>query len=501
MCCMNGALDLAAVDDIFAEFWASSPAPSLAFGVVAEGELVHFGGSGGLTVGGPTPTPDSVFRIASMTKSFTAAALLALRDEGRLSLDDPASRFVPALGAPRGPTSDSHPITLRDLATMSTGLPNDDAWADRQLPMPPADFDALLSRGLSFVSAPRTSFEYSNLGYAILGRAIAGAAGDDYASCVTRRLLQPLRMTASVFEMHSIARRDLAVGHQRDRTSGKAESRDSWLEIPFAGHGEFAAIGGLYCSITDLARWVGELADAFPPRSDGEAGHPLCRASRREMQQVHRVAAPDGDSAMTGDVSAHSPLLSSGYGMGLAVSHDPTRGLLVGHPGGLPGFGAAMRWHPATGIGVVAVANATYAPVDRPVIAALDALLDAQPREPEASLWPQTLAARDDVLRLLEDWDDALAQRVFAANVDMDAPLEERRAEVARMRAQLGGLSLDPSASLESSSPAQLAWWMVGPRGRMRVAISLTPESPPAVQTLELTPYLADEVRSAGEHR
>jgi CubicO group peptidase (beta-lactamase class C family) len=124
---MTGTLDLAAVDDVFAKFWASSPAPGLAYGVVAGGKLVHFGGLGGLTVGGPAPTPDSVFPIASMTRSSTAAALLALRDEGLLRLDDPAASYVPVLAALRGPTSDSRPITLRDLATMSAGFPTDDA--------------------------------------------------------------------------------------------------------------------------------------------------------------------------------------------------------------------------------------------------------------------------------------------------------------------------------------------------------------------------------------
>ena len=77
-------------------------------------------------------------------------------------------------------------------------------------------------------------------------------------------------------------------------------------------------------------------------------------------------------------------------------------------------------------------------------------------------LWPRTLEAHGDVLRLLRDWDDALAERLFADNVAMDTPLEQRRAEVAQIRERLGDLSLDASAPLESSSPAQLAWWMSG---------------------------------------
>jgi hypothetical protein len=197
------------------------------------------------------------------------------------------------------------------------------------------------------------------------------------------------------------------------------------------------------------------------------------------MQQVHRVmptAPEDGGN-----------LLSGGYGMGLVVFHDPARGLLVGHPGGLPGFGSAMRWHPASGIGVVALANSTYASVEAPVMDALDALVPPAARAHAGDLWPETLKARDNVVRLLREWDDELAGRLFAANVDQDEPLERRRAEAARIRKRLGDLRLDATTPAESSSPAQLTWWMKGPGGRLRVAISLTPESPPAVQTLEMT--------------
>jgi CubicO group peptidase (beta-lactamase class C family) len=475
---MSATLDFGAVDDAFAGFAASSPAPGHAYGVVRGGEIVHFHGSGRLADGGPTPTVDSVFRIASLTKSFTAAALLCLRDEGRLGLDDPVSRYVPALATLQRPTADSRPVTLRDLATMSSGLPDDDAWADRRLQLSPAGFDALLARGLSFASSPGTSYAYSNLGYAILGRAIARAAGRDFAEFVTERLLLPLGIESSVWEAERAPRRRLAAGHRRRRVGDGVTGPPGWAEIPFAGHGEFAAMGGLYSSVADLARWMGGLADAFPARDADGAGHPLSRASRREMQQVHRLTPAAGGPQ----------LCPGGYGLGLEVTDDHTRGVVVGHPGGLPGFGASMRWHPATGLGVVALANATYAPVDAAVVAALDALVDAQPQEAELRLWPQTEQAYHDVLRLLEDWDDALAERLFADNVHLDLPLERRRAQVIKIRERLGGLRLDTSAPLESSSPAQLTWWMAGPRGRVRVAISLNPESPPAVQTLELTP-------------
>src|SRR5207237_1085641 len=87
---------------------------------------------------------DTVFRIASMTKSFTAMSILKLRDEGKLSLDDLAERYVPEMKALAYPTSDSPRITIRHLLSHAEGFPEDNPWGDRQL----ADSDEQLSQML-----------------------------------------------------------------------------------------------------------------------------------------------------------------------------------------------------------------------------------------------------------------------------------------------------------------------------------------------------------------
>ena len=509
---MSAPHDFAAVDELFAAFHEASSQPALAYGVVADGRLVHSGGLGELTVGGAPPTADSVFRIASMTKSFTAACLLGLRDEGALRLDDPVHRWVPELADLRGPTADSPTITVRDLLTMSAGLPTDDAWGDRQLPLSRAGFDALLHAGFSFAWAPGAAFEYSNLSYAILGRVIAAAAGVDYRRAVETRVLRPLQLDATVFDPGAVHAADLAAGYHR-RDSG-------WTSVPFAAHGEFAAMGGLFSSVRDLARWTGEFTDAFPPRDDAPGDHVLSRATRREMQQVHRVepsvvappgvaaggsgsadGAPPGDAdappgdadAPPGDAGA-APPPPGGYGFGLFVEHDPTLGLVVSHPGGLPGFGSAMRWHPDSGLAVVVLANATYAPVSELAARALNVLLGTPVARHPVAPWPATEKARAQVVSLLEHWDDALARAIFAPNVEQDEPLERRRAQVERLREQCGGLYPDPDRPLRVESPAAVAWSMRGTRGRVRVEMTLTPQRPPAIQTLELTLVSADDV-------
>ena len=468
--------DFSAIDELFAAFHAKSTQPGLAYGVVADGQLVHSGGFGELTLGGSSPTADSVFRIASMTKSFTAACLLGLRDEGGLSLDDPVHRWVPELAGLRGPTGDSPTITLRDLLTMSAGLPTDDAWGDRLLPLSPSGFDEILRRGFSFAWAPGTRFEYSNLSYAILGRVIAAATGLDYRDAVESRILRPLRLDSTVFEADEVQGAELASGHR--------DLDGTWLELPFAAYGEFAAMGGLFSSVRDVTRWVSEFTDAFPPRDDVEDRHILSRATRREMQNVHSTAPP---ASSFPDADGAPLALVGDYGFGLFVEHDPRFGPIVGHPGGLPGFGSAMRWHLDSGLGVVVVANATYAPAPKMAARALDAILASSRVPADIAPWPETEAARANVLRLLEYWDSELAARIFAVNVDMDESLARRRTEIERLCEQLGGLRLDPDGGLQVESPASVAWFMRGERGRAKVKIGLTPERPPAIQTFELT--------------
>ena len=118
-----------AIDEHFAHVAARDHVPGIAFALVAGSEVVHADGVGVLRAGRPErPGPDTVSRICSMTKSFVAAAVLALRDEGRLALDDPVARHVPELASLRPPTADSVQLTIRSLLTMSSGLPDDDAW-------------------------------------------------------------------------------------------------------------------------------------------------------------------------------------------------------------------------------------------------------------------------------------------------------------------------------------------------------------------------------------
>ena len=178
-----------------------------------------------------------------------------------------------------------------------------------------------------------------------------------------------------------------------------------------------------------------------------------------------------------------------GYGFGLFVRSDMELGHVVGHSGGYPGFGSHMRWHPASGIGVIALGNRTYFPDD-------DAggrgarRAGARGAAPIRTSATAAIATRGRASRgraPARGWDDDLAARLFAFNVDLDEPLDRRRAAIERIAERFGALTADADAGTESDAPVHLVWWMRGEHGgRVRVEIQMHPERPSRVQSLDL---------------
>ena len=171
-------IDRDPLDELVAARAAEHHCPTVAWGVVRDGRLALSGGVG--------PVDEhSVYRIASMTKSFSAAATLMLRDDGVLRLDDPVATYDASLDALRSPTSDAPALTIRDLLTMSSGLVTDDPWADRHLDLTDDEFDRIVAGGCAFAEPTGSSYEYSNFGFAVLGRVVRRAAGRAIQDVIT----------------------------------------------------------------------------------------------------------------------------------------------------------------------------------------------------------------------------------------------------------------------------------------------------------------------------
>ena len=461
-------VDFAHVDALAAGYHRRGGQPGLAYGIVAGGELVHAAGLGERHIGGPPPDAGTVFRIASMTKSFTAAAILTLRDDGVLRLDDLAEDYVPELRDWPPVSPDAARISIRHLLTMTAGFPTDDPWGDRQQGLPLQDFAHFLSKGVSFNCAPGTRFEYSNLGYAILGRVITAVTGMAYPDFVRHRLLRPLGMTRTGYEVEEFEVPRQAAG-SGGVARGYRRSPGGWSELAFDPAGAFAPMGGVFSCVRDLTRWVAGFAAAFPPGQDDDT-HPVRRASRREMQLPQVLTGWAIASSFPGDGASSSPAT---YGFGLFVDEHPALGRIVSHSGGYPGFGSNMAWHPATGTGVIALGNSTYAAMAPLAARLLEAVLRQDgPAAHGNSVaiaspgpWPETLAAREEVSQLLRSWDDGAAQRLFSPNVAMDAPFEERRRRIALIRERIGEFGDDPGRKPEFDTPAHCRWWLAGERG------------------------------------
>ncbi|MGI9607763.1 MAG: serine hydrolase domain-containing protein, partial [Acidimicrobiales bacterium] len=379
--------------------------PSISWGIVDGHGLVVTSSTGAVS-GGEPPNADTVYRIASMTKSFTAAAVLSLRDEGVLRLDDDILEHAPELAGVIGPTTDNGPIRLHHLLSMASGLATDNPWADRHLDITDEELDAVAGDAPVFAVPTGTAFEYSNLGYGLLGRIVKRASGRPLQDIITERLLKPLKMTRTTWTKpeHS----DWARPYVKEDGAFRAD------DIAPLGDGQFAPIGGLWSTVPDLARWMSWLDDANVPRDDSDDG-PLQRASRREMQQMHRYSRLENVKGRTTAV---------GYGFGLAVADDPLHGRLISHAGGLPGYASDMRWIAGRGLGVVALANVTYAPVTTLTARLLDvvAASDLAPA-PAAFTSPTVDRAGRQLLALLSDWENDAAAELFADNVALDQSL------------------------------------------------------------------------------
>lgn len=428
-----------AVDALAREVAAGIAAPALVHGVIHGGSLVHVGAVGALD-DGAVPDDRTLFRIASMTKSFTAAAVLLLRDRRVLSLDLAVEEVLPGTTAWSGRRRDEQPVTVRDLLSMGSGLATDDAWADRHLDLTSAEMLEVIADGRS-ARANGGGFEYSNLGYGLLGEIVRALTGHRVQEVITHELLGPLGMRDTVWQPDALAvSRRIARPHRN--VDGRAEPEGH--EPP--GDGALAPMGGLWSTVADLARWVAFLLDAHPARDDDDHG-PISRATRREMQRGHRAVG-------LVPVPGHgNPLrrAARAYGYGLQQDDDERLGRVVDHSGGLPGYGSNMRWIPARDLGIVALANVTYAPMRELTYRQLDALHAEGVLPPlrdagDASI--HACAAR--LADLLLAWSRGegssepghAQEMLFADNVVADDPIDHRRQAMRAIATQHGALSI-----------------------------------------------------------
>lgn len=319
--------------------------PAVSAGIVRDGVLVWSTHVGSARLDPITaPTDDTQYMIGSITKTFTAVLVMALRDAGRLSLDDRLEKYLPQTrhGA----------ITIRQLLSHASGLQREPAgriWENLEAP----DQERLLREleEAEQVLPVHFAFHYSNLAFALLGQIVEQVEGRPWRDVVTERILSPLGMKNTGLDPDDSSR---ALGYQVHPHTGVAT-----LEPAFAQRA-MAPLGGLWSTVADMGRYAAFVADPTDEVLSPDSLDEMCRP------------------VIMTDVEGWA----RAYGLGYDLQRTGER-VLVGHGGAMPGFLAGLRVRRQDQVGAVVFANST-AGAETVVLAGqlVNAVLDAEPAYP-----------------------------------------------------------------------------------------------------------------------
>ncbi len=460
------------IEKMYKDFAIANHFPGYAYGIVVDGQLVYKGAEGYANLEEKIPaTTSSMFRIASMSKSFTSLAILHLRDAGKLKLDDPVYLYIPALKG-QGLTKDSPPITIRHLMSHSAGFPEDNPWGDRQLADSEKDLNDLIKGKLSFSNVAGVEYEYSNLGFAMLGYIIHKVSGITYDAYIKKNILVPLGMNTTTYEFTTIPKDKFAFGYRY--------INDKWRkEIPLQD-GIYGAMGGMITSIDMFGKYVAMHEAAWPERNDAET-LPVKRASIREMHQPARFISLNPNYSFP---SGKKLATAGAYTYGLRWMIDAEHKKNIGHSGGLPGFGSNWQFLPDYGIGVILFANVTYAPttiINTAVIDTLVHLAALQPRQ--VGISPILEKRQQELVKMIVHW--TTGSPIFAENFYEDYPIDMLVSESNQLFKEVGGIVKVNKMMAEN----QLRGYCIldCEKGKLKLAFTLSPENPALVQEYHLT--------------
>lgn len=352
---------LAELDTQLAADFAKDGVGGVSVGVVSGAKLVwskHYGYADAQAK--RAPTNDSAYRIGSITKQFTALAMLQLVEQGTMRLTDPLEKYVPEIKSVQDAYAGTPPITLLQVATMHSGLAREPGEACKDHSVGPVSSWPQKVLGclptVRYQFEPGTAYLYSNIGYASLGVAIERAAGKPYTTVVTENIFRPLGMTRSSFEPTPEIRKDLAHGYRRlPNGQGDASGPDRELD----GRGYRVPNGAIFSTVNDLAKFLA-----------WELGEGPSGILKKETQTANYERA-----------FFSGPTLMTGYGVGFMVSRrgDVT---MLGHGGSTAGYHAAALFHRPSRLGVVVLRGCDSCPVDASPVASrfLDRLVTATKR-------------------------------------------------------------------------------------------------------------------------
>ncbi len=328
------------IDERVSAGLASDGVGGVTVGIVIADELVWTKSYGYAdNASGRRATRDTIYPIASITKSFTGLMLAQLVERGHVNYSDPVANHLPEFSGVSNRWSEGAPISLLQLATMIGGIQREPSnlHENGYILGPAASWADVVRRAIADTSVefePGTRYSYSNIGYAMLGLALEQPAEKPFIAYQMDEILTPLGMHETAFELSDELKQRLATGYVR-RPDGSQD--DSRVHRVGKDHGYTIPSGGLYSTVDDLAKFVSLQLGRGPKGVIGEAA----------LARTQTGFQSNGD-------------LSYGYGIGLtATRRDGT--VLIGNLGGVYGFASAMYFHPKTQLGLIVLHNATGA--------------------------------------------------------------------------------------------------------------------------------------------
>lgn len=460
------------IQELIIEHAKATNIPGISYGIVVDNELVMASATGLMNLENKSlATPKSCFRIASMTKSFTAMAILKLRDEGMLSLSDPVGKYIPDMFDLEYLTDDAPVVDIENLLTMTAGFPEDNPWADRQLDESDEMLNELISQGLSFSNIPSYGNEYSNTGFALLGNIVTRVSGMPYQEYISKNILLPLGMTNTYWEYDNVPDDQLAIGYRWED--------EQWKLEPMLHDGAFGAIGGLITSIEDFSKYVSFHLSAWPPRSGNDNG-PVKRSTIRAMHTPQFSSLNSNARNFSGE---RCPSIG-GYGYGLGITKNCNGRMWVSHGGALPGFGSNYVFYPDYGIGIMAFCNLTYTspwPLWE-IGKLLFETIDLQSRKlPVSSILSER---QEQVAKLIQNWDTDMEKKILAENFYLDKSREHRMSAIKKVLNKAGAIqSMD---NINPDNQLRGEFKLKAENGDILVYFTLSPEKNPKVQYLEV---------------
>ena len=330
---------------------------------------------------------DTLYRVGSITKTFTGAAVLQLRDDSKLSLDDPLTRHIAEFASVGCRYGSAEDVTLRRLLTHHSGLigePPLSHWETLEFPSIELILKSLTRTEV--VIPPDSAFKYSNLAFSLLGEVVARVSGRPYVEYIRAEILEPLGMDSSGFALSKDLRARAATGYiPLPYTDGQSQSTQPILN-------GLAPAGQLYSTVADLAKWI-----ALQFRTDRlmREGEQVLRGP--SLEEMHRplYMEPDWDT---------------GYCLAW-VAQRRGENILLGHSGGIQGFVSHVLFNMKHRIGVVLLANG-IGPLGRMSIQILEMVLEAQKKVPKYVEVGHPATMPEDWQRFLGHYIDAMGTAV-----------------------------------------------------------------------------------------